>query len=195
MGPIFSVGIHSLWDELRHMPTGGVWWVNAERYEDAARLANSTISAQKSDAKVAFVTMGTAPKKILTSLSEQGPDEILLYKAQNTKNSLYSLLPDMSCNIKPEYYLIIFLLQNNFFSKERSETLHKIARQLNLQCQKYQCTLLVINPGSRSDDQYSALVNAHRSLNGLASLRPQNDAWCFDVAFWCNEKGSAPDSS
>lgn len=47
----------------------------------------------------------------------------------------------------------------------------------------------MINPGRRSDDQYSALVNAHRSLNGLASLRPQNDAWIFDVAFWCNEKG------
>ncbi|NUU65773.1 cellulose biosynthesis protein BcsE [Enterobacteriaceae bacterium BIT-l23] len=189
MGPIFSVGIHALWNELRHMPTGGVWWVNTERYEDAARLANSTISAQKNDAKVALVTMGTAPKKILTSLSEEGPDEILLYKAQNTKNSLYSLLPDMSCNIKPKHYLIIFLLQDNFFRNISSETLHKIANQINLQCQKYQCTLLVINPGNRSDDQYSALINAHRSLNGLASLRPQNDAWCFDVAFWCNEKG------
>ncbi len=189
MGPIFSVGIHSLWDELRHMPAGGVWWVNAERYEDAVRLANSTISAQKNDAKVAFVTMGTPPKKILTSLSENGPEEILLYKAKNTKSSLYSLLPDLSCDIKPEHFLIVFLLQDNFFSNIRSEALHKIANQINQQCQKYQCTLLVINPGNRSDDQYSTLVDAHRSLNGLASLRPQNDAWCFDVAFWCNEKG------
>lgn len=189
MAPIFSVGIRSLWDELRHMPTGGVWWVNTERYEDAVRLASSTISAQKNDAKVAFVSMGVAPKKILAPLSTNGPDEILLYKAQNTKNSLYSLLSDLSCNIKPRHYLIIFLLQDNFFSTAQSESTHKISNDLYRQCKKHQCTLLVINPGTRSDDQYSALVNAHRSLNGLASLRPQNDGWCFDVAFWCNEKG------
>ncbi|WP_170950043.1 BcsE family c-di-GMP-binding protein, partial [Enterobacter hormaechei] len=30
MDSIFSIGIQSLWDELRHMPVGGVWWVNTD---------------------------------------------------------------------------------------------------------------------------------------------------------------------
>ncbi|VFS61845.1 cellulose biosynthesis protein BcsE [Kluyvera cryocrescens] len=33
MNPIFSIGIESLWDEVSHMPTGGVWWMNTDRHE------------------------------------------------------------------------------------------------------------------------------------------------------------------
>ncbi len=39
MDPVFSIGISSLWDELRHMPAGGVWWFNVDRHEDAISLA------------------------------------------------------------------------------------------------------------------------------------------------------------
>ncbi|MGU0016056.1 BcsE family c-di-GMP-binding protein [Escherichia coli] len=46
MDPVFSIGISSLWDELRHMPAGGVWWFNVDRHEDAISLANQTIASQ-----------------------------------------------------------------------------------------------------------------------------------------------------
>ena len=63
MEPIFSLGIRSLWDELRHMPAGGVWWLNAERQEDAIRLVNQTISAQGTHTKVAVITMDSKPPR------------------------------------------------------------------------------------------------------------------------------------
>ncbi|MED5756984.1 BcsE family c-di-GMP-binding protein, partial [Enterobacter roggenkampii] len=46
MDSIFSIGIQSLWDELSHMPVGGVWWINTDRNEDAISLVNQTIAAQ-----------------------------------------------------------------------------------------------------------------------------------------------------
>ncbi|HHZ6481475.1 TPA: BcsE family c-di-GMP-binding protein, partial [Escherichia coli] len=48
--PVFSIGISSLWDELRHMPAGGVWWFNVDRHEDAISLANQTIASQAATA-------------------------------------------------------------------------------------------------------------------------------------------------
>ena len=46
MDSIFSIGIQSLWDELSHMPVGGVWWINTDRNEDAISLVNQTIAAR-----------------------------------------------------------------------------------------------------------------------------------------------------
>ncbi len=59
----------------------------------------------------------------------------------------------------------------------------------------HHCSLLVINPCNNSDKQSSLLMGEYRSLFGLASLRFQGDQHLFDIAFWCNEKASAPDSS
>lgn len=61
MDPVFSIGISSLWDELRHMPAGGVWWVDADRNEDAISLVNQTIASQAGNAKVAVICMGCDP--------------------------------------------------------------------------------------------------------------------------------------
>ncbi|WP_348251591.1 BcsE family c-di-GMP-binding protein, partial [Salmonella enterica] len=44
--PVFSLGISSLRDELRHKPTGGVWWVNADRQQDAIWLGEQTVGSQ-----------------------------------------------------------------------------------------------------------------------------------------------------
>lgn len=54
---------------------------------------------------------------------------------------------------------------------------------------------LVINSGNNNDKQFSLLLEEYRSLFGLASLRFQGDQHLLDIAFWCNEKGSAPVSS
>lgn len=73
MNPIFSIGIQSLWDEVSHMPTGGMWWINTDRHEDAVILLNQTLSAQHKEARVAVVCMGADPKKIITLDDNCGP--------------------------------------------------------------------------------------------------------------------------
>lgn len=75
MDPVFSIGISSLWDELRHMPTGGVWWVNTDRSEDAISLANQTIAFQTGTAKVAAMSMGSDPGKVFKLDETQGPEK------------------------------------------------------------------------------------------------------------------------
>lgn len=37
---VFFIGILLLWDELRYMLVGGVWWFNVDRYEDVISLVN-----------------------------------------------------------------------------------------------------------------------------------------------------------
>ncbi|MFU0932340.1 BcsE family c-di-GMP-binding protein, partial [Kluyvera cryocrescens] len=69
MNPIFSIGIESLWDEVSHMPTGGVWWMNTDRHEDAVSLLNQTLSAQADEAKVAVVREG-ANKQVISSQAD-----------------------------------------------------------------------------------------------------------------------------
>ena len=72
---IFSIGIQSLWDELSHMPVGGVWWINTDRNEDAISLVNQTIAAQDKDSRVAVISMGEDPKKIITLENDRGPPD------------------------------------------------------------------------------------------------------------------------
>ena len=89
MNPIFSVGIQSLWDELRHMPAGGVWWISTDRNEDAITLVNQTIAAQEKSAKVAVVTMGENPRKIISLTDTQGPDNGSLFSMPYKAYGLY----------------------------------------------------------------------------------------------------------
>ncbi|MBT0647300.1 cellulose biosynthesis protein BcsE, partial [Escherichia coli] len=53
MDSVFTLGISSLWDEVCHMPVGGVWWLNVDRYADAVSLVNQTLAAQAKNSKVA----------------------------------------------------------------------------------------------------------------------------------------------
>ena len=78
MDPVFSIGISSLWDELRHMPAGGVWWFNVDRHEDAISLANQTIASQAETAHVAVISMDSDPAKIFQLDDSQGPEKIKL---------------------------------------------------------------------------------------------------------------------
>jgi hypothetical protein len=81
--PIFSIGIQSLWDELRHMPAGGVWWINADREEDAISLVNQTIASQSENAKVAVAGMGYDLRNILKSEPDHGPKNTTFFHAKS----------------------------------------------------------------------------------------------------------------
>lgn len=91
MEPVFSLGISSLWDELRHMPAGGVWWVNTDRIEDAVGLANQTIAFQTGTAKVAGICMGGDPGKTfkLERISGPGKNPAIFYAKFREGTILY----------------------------------------------------------------------------------------------------------
>ncbi|MGM8421149.1 BcsE family c-di-GMP-binding protein, partial [Enterobacter hormaechei] len=113
MDSIFSIGIQSLWDELRHMPVGGVWWVNTDRNEDAISLVNQTIAAQGKDSRVAIITMGDEPKSIIRLDSDRGPQTVRLFSMPAEADSLYFLPRDIQCSIVPEHYLLVLKCSNN----------------------------------------------------------------------------------
>ena len=65
MDSVFTLGISSLWDEVCHMPVGGVWWLNVDRYADAVSLVNRTLAAQAKNSKVAALVMGDKPDDLM----------------------------------------------------------------------------------------------------------------------------------
>lgn len=189
MDPIFSIGIQSLWDELRHMPAGGVWWINTDRNEDALSLVNQTITSQDKNAKVAVITMDEDPKKIIRLDSDSGPEKVRLFSMPDTENGLYFLPRDLQCTIDSEHYLFILVCANNTWQNISVEKMRHWLENMHKWAKLHNCTLLVISPGSNNDKLFSFLMGEYRSLFGLASIRYQGDIHLYDVAFWCNEKG------
>ncbi|UYU32096.1 cellulose biosynthesis protein BcsE [Siccibacter colletis] len=189
MNPIFPVGIHSLWDELNHMPTGGVWWINTDRDDDAYRLANQTITAQQVEARVAVVTQGIAPREVIHAPVHGGPDKIRLFSGRNTPDSLDFFTRDLMSSIDPRHFLILVITPTNYWQNISSAQIHNWLKKTSSWTKENNCTVMIINPGNNSDKQYSMLISEHRYLDGLASLRCQGDEHLFDVAYWCNEKG------
>ncbi|EFW5435714.1 cellulose biosynthesis protein BcsG [Shigella flexneri] len=187
--PVFSIGISSLWDELRHMPAGGVWWFNVDRHEDAISLANQTIASQAETAHVAVISMDSDPAKIFQLDDSQGPEKIKLFSMLNHEKGLYYLARDLQCSIDPHNYLFILVCANNAWQNIPAERLRSWLDKMNKWSRLNHCSLLVINPGNNNDKQFSLLLEEYRSLFGLASLRFQGDQHLLDIAFWCNEKG------
>lgn len=189
MDPVFSIGISSLWDELRHMPAGGVWWFNVDRHEDAISLANQTIASQAETAHVAVISMNSDPAKIFQLDDSQGPGKITLFSMLNHEKGLYYLARDLQCSIDPHNYLFILVCANNAWQNIPAERLRSWLDKMNKWSRLNHCSLLVINSGNNNDKQFSLLLEEYRSLFGLASLRFQGDQHLLDIAFWCNEKG------
>ncbi|MDR8246989.1 cellulose biosynthesis protein BcsE, partial [Acinetobacter baumannii] len=74
MDNVFTLGISSLWDEVCHMPVGGVWWLNVDRSADAVSLFNQTLAAQAKNSHVAALVMGNKPTDIISLDHTHGPD-------------------------------------------------------------------------------------------------------------------------
>nr|WP_318383486.1 cellulose biosynthesis c-di-GMP-binding protein BcsE [uncultured Enterobacter sp.] len=189
MDPIFSIGIQSLWDELRHMPAGGVWWINADRDEDALNLVNQTLASQQKNDRVAVITMGKDPNKNIKLDPHHGPEKIRLFHMPNQESSLYSLTGDLLCSVDPHHHLFIVLCASDAWQNISNDNLRTWLQNIHNWSKYHNCALLVINPGNNNDKQFSFLMAEYRSLYGLASLRYQTDIHRYDVAFWCNEKG------
>lgn len=92
MDPIFSIGIQSLWDELRHMPAGGVWWINTDREQDAISLINQTLAEQSENAKVAVAGMGYDLQKTIKLEPDHGPKKYNFFPCRIRKR-VYTFSP------------------------------------------------------------------------------------------------------
>lgn len=88
MDSVFTLGISSLWDEVCHMPVGGVWWLNVDRYADAVSLFNQTLATQAKNSKVAALVMGNKPNDIISLEHIHGPDNIALFTLPNRPEAL-----------------------------------------------------------------------------------------------------------
>ncbi|HAE1442279.1 TPA_asm: cellulose biosynthesis protein BcsE, partial [Salmonella enterica subsp. enterica serovar Bredeney] len=144
--PVFSLGISSLWDELRHMPTGGVWWVNADRQQDAISLVNQTIASQTENANVAVIGMEGDPGKVIKLDESHGPEKIRLFAMPDSEKGLYSLPHDLLCSVNPTHYFFILICANNTWRNITSKSLHKWLEKMNKWTRFHHCSLLVINP-------------------------------------------------
>lgn len=189
MNPIFSLGIQSLWDELSHMPAGGVWWMNTDRHEDAVSLLNQTLAAQAESAKVAVVSMDENPNEIISLSENRGPKKISLFTMRNSENSLYFMRRDLLCTLEPNDYFVILLCSHNAWKNIPADKIHDWVNKSQRWAKYYHCTLLVLSPGNKADALTSLLLSEYRSLSGLANLRYQGDSQLLDISFWSNEKG------
>lgn len=113
MDIVYSLGISSLWDEVCHMPVGGVWWLNVDRHADAVSLLNHTLAAQDKQARVATIAMGDNPNEIIKLEKDRGPEKIALFTMPNRFEGLEEMHRDLVCSLEPGNYLFILLCAEN----------------------------------------------------------------------------------
>lgn len=189
MDPVFYVGIDSLWDELRLLPAGGLWWVNTDRYEDAVKLANRTVASQNESTKLAVITMGALAHQQIKLEGDHGPQKLFLFSLPDDPNALDGLTEDLLCSLDPRHYLVIILCGENSLYNISAAHLSHWVKRTNAWAKYHQCTLLLLSPCLDPDPHISALANQYAALSGLTTLRYQGDTWLYDVAFWFNQKG------
>ncbi len=189
MDNVFTLGISSLWDEVCHMPVGGVWWLNVDRYADAVSLFNQTLAAQAKNSHVAALVMGNKPKDIISLDHIHGPDNIALFTLPNRPQALEEIHRDLVCSLEPGNYLFILLCAENAWQNINNEKLCAWVEKTSRWAQYHRCAFLAINSAQDIDRQLTPLLREYRSLSGLASIRYQGDRHIFDIAWWGSDKG------
>ena len=188
MDIVYSLGISSLWDEVCHMPVGGVWWLNVDRHADAVSLLNHTLAAQDKQSQVAAIVMGENPNKIIAPGKDRGPEKIALFSMPNRFEGLAEMHRDLVCSLEPGNYLFILLCAENAWQNIKSEDLCNWVEKSYRWTNYHRCSLLVLNSGHDIDKQLSPLLREYRSLSGgitTCSISPGGGV----------KKASAPGSS
>ncbi|AMQ60248.1 TPA: cellulose biosynthesis protein BcsE [Klebsiella aerogenes] len=189
MDIVYTLGISSLWDEVCHMPVGGVWWLNVDRYADAVSLMNQTLESQAQDSKVAAIVMGKNPKEVMSLKKDRGPNKIALFTMPDRPEGLKELHRDLLCSVDPGNYLFILLCTENSWQNIKTEELLHWVEKSNRWAKYHNCSLMILNSANDTDKQLSPLLRQYRALSGLASIRYQGDSHLFDIAWWGSEKG------
>lgn len=189
MDPVFYLGINALWDELRLLPAGGLWWVNIDRYEDAIKLVNRTVASQNESAKVAVITTGEMKHQHIKLEGDHGPKRLFLFSLPHDSKAFDGLTQDLLCSLNPHHCMIIILCNENGLQNISATHLRRWVKDANAWAKYHHCTLLLLNPSLDPDPFISALANQYTLLSGLTTLRYEGDTWLYDVAFWFNQKG------
>lgn len=171
MDIVYTLGISSLWDEVCHMPVGGVWWLNVDRYADAVSLLNQTLESQAPESKVAAIIMGKKPNEVISLRKDRGPDKIALFTMPDRPEGLQELHRDILCSMEPGNYLFILLCTENSWQNIKTEELLHWVEKSNRWAKYHNCSLMVLNSANDTDKQLSPLLRQYRALSGLASIR------------------------
>lgn len=75
MDPVFSIGISSLWDELRHMPAGASGGLTSIAMKMLSVWRIKQLHPKAETAHVAVISMDSDPAKIFQLDDSQGPEK------------------------------------------------------------------------------------------------------------------------
>ncbi|WP_323108287.1 cellulose biosynthesis protein BcsE [Klebsiella quasipneumoniae] len=169
MDSVFTLGISSLWDEVCHMPVGGVWWLNVDRYADAVSLFNQTLATQAKNSKVAALVMGNKPNDIISLEHIHGPDNIALFTLPNRPEALEEIHRDLVCSLEPGNYLFILLCAENAWQNINNEKLCAWVEKTSRWAQYHRCAFLAINSAQDIDRQLTPLLRGWGSDKGISA--------------------------
>lgn len=188
MNPVFLLGIQSLWQELREMSVGGIWWVNTDSQDDQIALINQTLASQTATCRAGVLISDESICHAL-SFDTGGPERVRLFTFKPMKESLLSLRNDLLCSVIPDQYLFILPTADSLWQAFNADELRAWLHAMNRWAEHQNCSFLIISNGPHNERLTSLLINQYRGLNGLAALSNLGGDYRLDVEFWCNERG------
>lgn len=185
MQPDFYVGIDTLWEELRRLACGGVYWIATGQQAEAVALLNRTLLSQSPTARAALIAMADDPRALLeASLPAQGPATLLLFRLPASWRALQAMTLDVSRVSEANGALWLLLAAETWWRQADAATMEAWLRQLCAWCAAHRQTLLILSDTTMDDPLYARLLRHYRRLAGLAALRVDGDGMLYDVAWW-----------
>ena len=132
MDIVYTLGISSLWDEVCHMPVGGVWWLNVDRYADAVSLMNQTLESQAQDSKVAAIVMGKNPKEVMSLKKDRGPNKIALFTMPDRPERPEGVAPRPALFGRSWQLFIYSAMYRKFLAKYKNRRITPLGRKIEI---------------------------------------------------------------
>ncbi|WP_116475515.1 cellulose biosynthesis protein BcsE [Zobellella maritima] len=189
MAQSFTLGIRHLWDELLLMQAPGLYWLNADRRQDAVLLCRQVIGSQPADTRAALICAGGAPAEVVDELEYGGPQKLPLFSLPESGPALAHLSEDLMRGLKPRGRLLLLLAPARLWQALDPGALWDWVAQMSRWLCRQGCTLLIVGHGPGGNALHASLSSRHRTLQGLSRLRWLQDKHQYQVAFWCNHDG------
>lgn len=185
----FPLGIRQLWDELQLMQPSGLYWLHADRLQDAQLLCRQVIGAQQARTRGALICVGSTPAEIVEGLAS-GPRRLPLFSLPESLQALALLRQDLMRSLRPRDRLLLLCVPAGLWQDAVARTrLHSWLVEMSRWLQEQNCTLLIISHGPGGSALHASLLAEHRILWGLTRLCWRQDSHAYQVAFWFNHGG------
>lgn len=185
----FYLGINQLWDELLVMQKPGLYWLNIDRQEDAVVLCRQTVGRQLSDAEVAFISVDSDPRDVISSLPITGLNQLPLFSLSSSRQALIQLPDDLMRSLKPRDHLLVLHSPATLWKSLAVSELVQWLKRVNNWLIEQNNTLLILCYGLDGETLRPHLLAQHRELCGVSNLIRVGDDLNYQVDFWCNNLG------